>query len=145
VPPDQQMLVALSRSMLPPVSSPVVMHGGMGGLISAHQDRFALLKQNNATVEMRSGCWSACTLITSYIPKDRLCFEKGAFLAFHAPRTAELYPRIHWHLTRVMYTSYPAEIHQWIDNRGGPDSLTIENFLTMYDRDLWAIGYPRCK
>jgi hypothetical protein len=89
------------------------------------------------------GCWSACTLIASYIPKDRLCFGAGSFLVFHAALEAQ--PRLHTAGTWMMYMSYPAEIRQWIDRHGGLDKLTVENFWTMYDRELWAIGYPRCK
>jgi hypothetical protein len=45
----------------------------------------------------------------------RLCFAPGAFLAFHAARTIEPYPRLSPHATWTMYASYPAEIRQWID------------------------------
>jgi hypothetical protein len=44
-----------------------------------------------------------------------------------------------------MYASYPAEIRRWIDDHGGVGRLTVEAYWTMYDRELWAIGYPRCK
>jgi hypothetical protein len=144
LPPDQRLLVALSKAALPP-PAPVVMNGGMGGVIGEHQSRFWALKHSGAPVEMRGGCWSACTLITSFIPKERLCFAPGAFLAFHAARTIEAYPRLSPHSTYTMYASYPAEIRNWIDDHGGVCKLTVETFWTMYDRDLWAIGYPRCK
>ena len=98
-----------------------------------------------APVEMRGGCWSACTMITGFVPKERLCFAPGAFLAFHAARTAEPPYRLNSAGTWTMYASYPAEIPQWIDHHGGVYKLTVETFWTMYDRDLWAIGYPRCK
>ena len=144
MPPAFGPLTVLQPAPTEPIT-PVVMYGGMGGLIAAHQYSFERLQRKNAAVEMRGGCWSACTLITAYIPKDRLCFEKGSFLRFHAARTADFHPVIHVQLTREMYKSYPVEIRHWIDDRGGPDSLTIESYLTMYDRELWAIGYPRCK
>jgi hypothetical protein len=44
-----------------------------------------------------------------------------------------------------MYVTYPAEIRHWIDNHGGPYKMTVEIYWTMYHRELWAIGYPRCK
>jgi hypothetical protein len=144
VPPERELAVYGPKVGPEPVV-PVVMHGGLGGWVEQHKFRFGLLKQNNATVEMRGGCWSACTLITSYIPKERLCFEKGAFLAFHAARTAEVSPGPNSAVTLWMYGSYPAEIRQWIDRHGGPDKLTVESFWTMYDHELWAMGYPRCK
>lgn len=126
-----------------PGLTPVVFNGGQGGLIAEHILRFWTLAQTGAPVEMRGGCWSACTLITAYVPKDRLCFAPGAFLAFHSALTADR--QAHPYATAGMYLSYPAEIRQWIDDRGGYQKLTIESFWTMYDRDLWAIGYQRCK
>jgi hypothetical protein len=141
LPPDRRL-----EAYGPTVKSPpVVINGGMGGSVHEHQFKFGLLKQNNATVEMRGGCWSACTMITSYIPKERLCFAEGAFLAFHADKTLDTPPRLHSSGTWMMYMGYPAEIRLWIDRHGGLDKLTVETFWTMSDRDLWAIGYPRCK
>jgi hypothetical protein len=96
-------------------------------------------------VEMRGGCMSACTLITGFVPKEWLCFAPGAFLAFHATRTAEAYPRRSLTSTWQMYAAYPPEIKHWIDARGGPNNLPMEAWWTMSDRDLWAIGYPKCK
>lgn len=146
--PDQRRLLALSAPIVPaaltPPLEPVVMNGGRGGLIAEHHVRFWALKRQGAAVEMRGPCWSACTLITSYIPKERLCFAEGSFLAFHSARAPDsVRPALQ--STLEMYVSYPAEIRHWIDRNGGPYKMTVETFWTMYDRDLWAIGYPRCK
>jgi hypothetical protein len=143
VPPGWR-LTALPPPPAAPVLEPVVMLGGKGGSIMEHQARFWALKQQGATVEMRGGCWSACTLITSYIPQERLCFAEGAFLAFHSARTAQS-PAPKLEATLAMYSIYPAEIRNWIDRNGGPYKMTVETYWTMYDRDLWAMGYPRCK
>jgi hypothetical protein len=147
VPPGWTLSSAHPLVVLPPrlTPEPVVMYGGMGGLISAHQERFALLKRNNATVEMRGGCWSACTMITGYIPKDRLCFGQGAFLAFHAAQTGETPHRLNPAGTWTMYWSYPAEIQTWVDANGGPLRMTIEDYWFLRDVELWKMGYPRCK
>jgi hypothetical protein len=150
--PEDRRLMALSLSTFSPPAplaplpalEPVVLNGGRGGLLAEHYVRFWALKQQGAPVEMRGGCWSACTTITAFIPKERLCFAVGAFLAFHAARRVDN-QQPSPHATLSMYASYPAEIRQWIDNHGGVAKMTVETFWTMYDRDLWAIGYPRCK
>jgi hypothetical protein len=129
----------------PATVTPVVMNGGMGGLISAHQLRFAAIRHSGAPVEMRGGCWSACTMITGYVAKERLCFAPGAFLAFHAARTAEPPYGISHSGTWAMYATQPLDIQQWIDAHGGVNKLTMETFWFMSDRDLWSLGYPRCK
>ena len=148
MPPDQRRLMALSAPVVPaalaPPLEPVVMNGGRGGLLAEHYVRFWAIKQQGAPVEMRGGCWSACTTITAFIPKERLCFAPGAFLAFHAARRVDN-QQPSPHATLSMYASYPAEIRDWIDAHGGPAKMTVEVFWTMYDRDLWAIGYPKCK
>jgi hypothetical protein len=123
----------------------VVINKGMGGSIPEHELRYRLMAQTGAAVEMRGQCWSACTLVTAYIPKERLCFGPGAFLAFHAAlnnmETRAYAPQA----TALMYASYPPEIQAWIDRHGGWERLTANEYWTMYDRELWAMGYPKCK
>ena len=143
--PDGARMVATIKPPPPvePMLEPVVMNGGKGGNIMEHQTKFWTLKQQGATVKMYAGCWSACTLITAYIPKDRLCFAEGSFMAFHSAQSADRKPRLE--ATLAMYSLYPAEIRQWIDRNGGPYKMTVETYWTLYAPDLWAMGYPRCK
>jgi hypothetical protein len=134
MPSDQRLLVALSAPIVPPTLAPplepVVMNGGKGGLLAEHYVRFWAIKQQGASVEMRGGCWSsACTTITAFIPKERLCFAPGAFLAFHAARRVDN-QQPSPHATLEMYASYPAEIRDWIDVHGGPAKMTVETFWT---------------
>ena len=138
--PDAAHILAMIK---PPPLAPVVIDGGKGGNISEHQAKFWALKQQGASVKMYAGCWSACTLITAYIPKDRLCFAEGAFMAFHSAQSVDHKPRLD--ATLAMYSLYPAEIRQWIDRNGGPYKMTVETYWTLYAPDLWAMGYPRCK
>lgn len=44
-----------------------------------------------------------------------------------------------------MYMLQPMEIRAWIDRNGVPEKLPLNGFWTMYDRGLWAMGYPKCK
>jgi hypothetical protein len=47
--------------------------------------------------------------------------------------------------TMQMYLSYPPEIKAWIDRNGGVGKLPRDGYWTLYDRDLWAMGYAKCK
>jgi hypothetical protein len=47
--------------------------------------------------------------------------------------------------TLMMFDSYPPEIKRWIEANGGYEKLTVESYWTMYDRELWAMGYPKCR
>lgn len=138
--PPEAVIVALIK---PAPLAPVVMDGGKGGSIAEHQAKFWVLKQQGASVNMHAGCWSACTLITAYLPKERLCFAEGSFMAFHSALSADWKPNLQ--ATLGMYEQYPAEIRQWIDRKGGPYKMTAETYWTLYAPELWAMGYPRCK
>ena len=62
----------------------VVMTKGMGGLVHEHQLKFDGYRRAGTEVELRGPCYSACTLITAYLGKDKLCIAPDAFMAFHA-------------------------------------------------------------
>ena len=94
-------------------------------------------------MEIRGPCYSACTLITAYVTKAKLCIAEGAFFAFHAVRSAERHELMPAE-TAFAYWQQPLEIREWIDRHGGYDKLPLDGFWTMYDRELWAIGYPKC-
>ena len=95
-------------------------------------------------MELRGPCYSACTIITTYVAKQNLCIAEDAFMAFHAARTTLDGP-IHGPATIAMVNAYPVEIRHWIDRNGGAGKLPRDGFWTMYDRELWAMGYPKCQ
>ena len=94
-------------------------------------------------MELRGPCYSACTIITTYVAKQNLCIAEDAFMAFHAARTTLDGP-IHGPATIAMVNAYPVEIRHWIDHSGGWHNLPIDGFWMMYDHSLWALGYPKC-
>jgi hypothetical protein len=142
--PDQQLLAALARVAALPPSAPVVMTRGNGGRLDEHRLLFATYRDTGTKVELRGDCFSACTIITTYVAKENLCIAPGAFLAFHAARVGLDGP-INGGATIAMVEAFPPEIRGWIDRHGGVGKLPRDGFWTMYDHELWAIGYPRCK
>ena len=44
-----------------------------------------------------------------------------------------------------LFNDAAAGIRQWIDDNGGWQNLPLNGYWTMYDRELWAMGYPKCK
>jgi len=127
-----------------PPGEPVVLRYEPGGMIGQHRLRFLGYQREGSRVELRGGCYSACTLITGYVPKDKLCIEAGAFLAFHSALMRD-YKTANMAATLEMYLTYPKDIRDWIDINGGPTQLTPTGWWVLYDRDLWAMGYPKCK
>jgi hypothetical protein len=93
-------------------------------------------------VEVLDKCISACTILTAFIPKDRLCFGEKAFLAFHLVRDPDGKP-YPWG-TQWMISKFPADIQNWINAKGGVEKMTVESFWTLPASDLWKMGYRRC-
>jgi len=54
-----------------------------GGVIKEHIERWQELARSGADVEILGPCYSACTLIVPYVPKEQLCFGAFATLQFH--------------------------------------------------------------
>lgn len=121
----------------------VVITFGNGGSIPEHRVKFSDYAIAGTKVELRGPCYSACTIITTYVLKKNLCIAEGAFMAFHAARVSMDGP-IHRLATISMVGAYPIEIQAWIDRRGGVSKLPRDGYWTMYDHELWAIGYPKC-
>lgn len=122
----------------------VVMKWGAGGRVVDHRLTFEEYFKAGTKVELRGPCYSACTLILGYLERANLCIAPGAFMAFHAVR-GEKYKQYMPDQTRAMYETWPPEIRRWIERNGGWEKLPIDGFWTMYDHELWTMGYPRCK
>ena len=96
-------------------------------------------------MEVRGPCYSACTLLLAYVAPENLCIEAGAFMAFHAIRSAEYGQRLPA-ATFDYYTSMPtAGPAPGSTTTAGTENLPLDGYWTMHDSELWAIGYPRCK
>jgi hypothetical protein len=87
-------------------------------------------------------CYSACTLVLSTIPHNRVCVTRRAILGFHAPRLVDDYGREYLapEATREVVAAYPAPIRNWISRHGGLRQRPI--FLR--GRELMAL-YPLCR
>ena len=95
-------------------------------------------------MEIRGPCYSACTMVTTYVEPANLCIAEGAFMAFHAVRGLGRGDYMQSD-TFEYYQALPMPIRGWIERNGGWQHLPLDGFWTMYDRELWAMGYPRCK
>ena len=92
-----------------------------GGLIQRYLDRYDQLKDTGQTVVIDGLCASACTIVLSKIPSNRICVTEKADLAFHAawdlgPRGRQI---TNPEATRTMYLMYPAPVRNWISTQGG--------------------------
>src|SRR5215831_16354768 len=116
--------------------------GDMGGPLGTYLLMFAAIRDSGERVMIDGDCFSACTLVTALIPRDRICITERAALGFHAGwfenKTGERITSPTG--TRVLYEMYPPTIRNWIARRGGLGARTI----VLEGRELAAI-YRYCK
>jgi hypothetical protein len=124
-----------ARAELRIVSSP-------GGEVGSFLRLFEEVRQSGQRVVIDGPCLSACTLVLSMIPQERICVTARAILGFHAARRLDRRGRLYAAPaeTRVLGATYPAPIRGWIERNGGLSDKPI--FLG--SRQLAAL-YPRCQ
>jgi hypothetical protein len=125
-----------------PALGEVRIEASTGGVVSDFLELFAVLRQSGERIVIDGPCYSACTLVLSTIPHNRVCVTRRAILGFHAPRLVDNYGREYFapQVTRVMIAAYPAPIRSWISRHGGLTQRPI--FLR--GRELMAL-YPLCR
>jgi hypothetical protein len=113
-----------------------------GGEVGPYLKLFMLLRQSGERIVIDGPCFSACTLVLSTIPADRICVTSRAVLGFHAPRWMDRQGRVYAATkeTQVVTDTYPAPVRAWIKRQGGLSSRLIY----LRGRELAAM-YPRCK
>jgi hypothetical protein len=112
-----------------------------GGEARAFLEFFSVVNGSGQRVVIDGPCLSACTLVLTTIPNDRICVTPRAVLGFHAARLMDEKGRIYAapEATRAVAASYPPPIRDWIARHGG---LTAKP-IYLRGRELAAL-YPRC-
>ena len=112
-----------------------------GGEVGSYLKLFEAVRQSGERVVIDGPCLSACTLVLSAIPRERICVTRRAILGFHAARWVDRSGRQYdaSRETQLVAATYPAAVRRWISRHGGLTSRPI--FLR--GRELAAL-YPRC-
>ena len=136
------VVVVLALFAVLPARADVRIVSSPGGAVDAYLAAFARMRQSGERVIIDGPCLSACTLVLSTIPRNRICVTRRAVLGFHAPRW--FYPRTGSttrapEATRSVTASYPPGVRAWIKKRGG---LT-QKPIYLRGKELAAL-YPRC-
>jgi hypothetical protein len=76
-----------------PALGEVRIEASTGGEVSHYLELFAVLRQSGERIVIDGPCYSACTLVLSTIPHNRVCVTRRAILGFHAPRLVDDYGR----------------------------------------------------
>jgi hypothetical protein len=126
----------------PPARAEVRILESPGGQVEPFLELFARVRETGESVVIDGPCLSACTLVLSVVPNDRICVTRRAVLGFHAARSVDKRGRFYAEpeASEAVLEAYPAPVRGWIVNHGGLTS----RLLLLRGRELAAI-YPRCR
>ncbi|HEY0909145.1 MAG TPA: hypothetical protein VGD75_02820 [Bradyrhizobium sp.] len=125
-----------------PARAEVRIFGSPGGQLGPFIDLFDKVRATGERVVIDGPCLSACTLVLSVVPNDRICVTSRAVLGFHAARSMDRRGRLYAEpeASELVLEAYPAAVRGWIRRRGGLSS----RLLLLRGRELAAI-YPSCR
>jgi hypothetical protein len=132
----------LCGTALAPAQAEVRILASPGGEVGPFLDLFQRVRVSGERVVIDGPCLSACTLVLSMVPNDRICVTRRAILGFHAARSVDPLGRMYAEpeASELVLEAYPSAVRGWIRRRGGLTS----HLLLLRGRDLAAI-YPACR
>jgi hypothetical protein len=135
-------LAVMLCGLASPVRADVRILASPGGEVGPFLDLFERVRASGERVVIDGPCLSACTLVLSTVPNDRICVTRRAVLGFHAARSIDRRGRIYAEpeASKLVLQTYPAPVRGWISRRGGLTS----RMLLLRGRELAAI-YPSCR
>jgi hypothetical protein len=136
------LVTAALGAAIAPARAEVRILASPGGEVGPFLDLFERVRQSGERVVIDGPCLSACTLVLSTVPNERICVTRRAVLGFHAARSVDRRGRMYAEpeASQAVLDTYPAPVRGWISRRGGLTS----RLLLLRGRELAAI-YPRCR
>jgi hypothetical protein len=133
---------ALCAVALAPAEADVRILSSPGGQVGPFLDLFEEIRNSGERVVIDGPCMSACTLVLSMVPSDRICVTRRAALGFHAARSIDRRGRSYAEpeASDLVLQAYPEPVRNWISRRGGLTS----RLLILRGRELAAI-YHSCR
>jgi hypothetical protein len=142
---DRQPLLAIFLSavlivLVAPVQAEVRILSSPGGQVGPFLDLFEEVRASGERVVIDGPCLSACTLVLSMIPSERICVTRRAIFGFHAARSIDRRGRTYAEpeASQLVLEAYPTPVRAWIERRGGLTS----RLLLLRGRELMAMYRP---
>jgi hypothetical protein len=142
---DRQPLLAIFLSavlivLVAPVRAEVRILSSPGGQVGPFLDLFEEVRASGERVVIDGPCLSACTLVLSMIPSERICVTRRAIFGFHAARSIDRRGRTYAEpeASQLVLEAYPTPVRAWIERRGGLTS----RLLLLRGRELMAMYRP---
>ena len=136
------LYLALLAAFTPPAAADVRILQSPGGQVGPFLRLFDQVRASGERVVIDGPCLSACTLVLSLVPSERICVTRRAVLGFHAARSIDRRGRSYAEpeASQIVLQAYPAGVRNWIRSRGGLTS----HLLLLRGRELAAL-YPTCR
>jgi hypothetical protein len=136
------VLTALLTLLAAPASAEVRILASPGGAVGPFLELFEGVHASGERVVIDGPCLSACTLVLSTVPNNRICVTRRAVLGFHGARSIDARGRLiaEPEASAVVLETYPSPVRSWIRRHGGLSSRV----LLLRGRELAAI-YPVCR
>jgi len=83
------LAMILCALIAPPAQAEVRILGSLGGQVGPFLDLFERVRDSGERVVIDGPCLSACTLVLSMVPNNRICVTRRAVLGFHAARSID--------------------------------------------------------
>ena len=114
-------LTLLAYLLTAPAMAEVRIYASPGGEVTSFLALFERVRASGENVVIDGPCLSACTLVLSAVPSDRICVTRRAVLGFHAAWTPGRKGRTltHAEATNLMMETYPMPVRDWIARHGG--------------------------
>ena len=132
------VLAAVLSVLVSPVQAEVRILSSPGGQVGPFLDLFEEVRASGERVVIDGPCLSACTLVLSMIPSERICVTRRAIFGFHAARSIDRRGRTYAEpeASQLVLEAYPAPVRVWIERRGGLTSRLLllrgRELMTMY-------------
>ena len=136
------LAVLLCGLVVPPARAEVRILASPGGQVGPFLDLFERVRASGERVVIDGPCLSACTLVLSMVPNNRICVTRRAVLGFHAARSIDARGHLYAEpeASELVLEAYPSPVRGWILRRGGLTS----RLLLLRGRELTAI-YRSCR
>jgi hypothetical protein len=136
------LLAFLLSTIASPAAAEVRILASPGGEVGPFLELFERVRASGETVVIDGPCLSACTLVLSTVPNNRICVTRRAVLGFHAARSMDSRGRLYAEpqASAAVLETYPSPVRGWIRRHGGLTS----RILLLRGRELAAI-YPVCR
>src|SRR5260221_2225988 len=121
------VVTAALCAAIAPARSEVRILASPGGQVGPFLALFDRVRASGERVVIDGPCLSACTLVLSMVPSERICVTRRAVLGFHAARSIDRRGRMYAEpeASELVLEAYPAPVRSWIERRGGLTSRLL--------------------